>query len=72
MVPGAPLPPRKALHPVFEAVEQELGRMVQDLGLALERQLAESGIVGAVPKPQISASVPPFELWLDEEAPSPG
>ena len=72
LVPGAPLPPRKALHPVFEAVEQELGRMVQDLGLALERQLAESGIVGAVPKPQISASVPPFELWLDEEAPSPG
>jgi hypothetical protein len=67
LVPGAPLPPRKALAPVLEAAEQELVRMVGELRLALEQQLAESGIVGAVPHGPVTAESPAVELWIDED-----
>ena len=72
LVPGAPLPPRKALAPALESVEQELVRMVRELRLALEQQLAESGIVGAVPHGPVTAEAPAVELWIDEDPAASG
>ena len=70
LVPGAPLPPRRTLDPAVEAVEQELERMVRDLGKALEKQLTASGIVAAVPAVASTGGSPGYELWMDDDAPA--
>ena len=66
LVPGEPLPPRRTVAPAFEAVEQELERMVRDLGEALERMPSASGVVGAVPARASPLADSAMELWLDE------
>jgi len=65
LVPGEPLPPQRLVVPAQDAVERELERMVRELGLALEQQLAASGIVGAVPATTSAEGSPAVELWLD-------